>query len=406
MLRYIFQGPGSTSFKRQVLFLVYSFILAIFIKSFLHVTGALGDRLIVFGRKCEGVVLGELFVFFYDIAVVWYLYVVGIRTNTYMKMTAVATFPSFMLILLRAILIYDPGPILVEWSMAVIIIPFVIAFIWREILESERTYLYIFREFFHLSQPMCVTIFTFLIVFVFSISSNYRSIADVENSYGIREQQQLSYQDKRELLDKELTKAYGDITYAPRSGFIPAAEGELWLSNIDGLKMLSRNTYDSLGRDEKLKALQLLVDIEIYSLVGEAGIVELASADVESYKEGAYYKQARLILISNEVLSERDEAISCVIHEAKHAHQNYTLEYLKSLDVLDSQTIQSTNIGSWQYENENYTYGDEGDYMAYYGQDVEEDSRYYAYLWMHKYIEFLDRINSNGTVDINGLDIK
>ena len=56
-IRKIFPGIKKTNRFRLIKFSVYSFLLAILVKSYLHFLGFLGDRIIFHGKCIEGLML-------------------------------------------------------------------------------------------------------------------------------------------------------------------------------------------------------------------------------------------------------------------------------------------------------------------------------------------------------------
>ncbi len=408
MLRSVFKGSKKTSFSRQMLFVLYSFIIAVLVGCFFYLTDVISGMLILSDRRVEGIVLIELFLALYLSDVYFYLYVLGIQKCVYIKVVAAGVWPSFILILLRGSIVYGTRTTIYELMISVLIMPAVIAFILSQTFgKGGMDIRHFLWEFFNNSQPMCVITFTVILTFLLTISADYRNISDIEKVYTNSEESRLSFDKYRDKIYEELNNNYGNVLYADEVGFTPAAEGKLWISNVEGLKDLSKRRYDTITDKEKLNALKLMLELDLYSLVGEANIVDLAAVRLPDYQLGAYFPQARLVVISTDILDDRDAAVECILHEVKHAHQNYTVDYLKQYDILDSKTVRNTSIGRWESENRDYHSGEDGDYDEYLSQEIEEDSRYYAYIWKNRYIYFIDRINlETNSVNISGMEIK
>jgi len=404
----IFPGTKKTSRSRQIKFGLYSFLLAIITQLFFRFVGALSNTMIIGGKKIEGGAVIKLFFLLYLVAVLWCILFIGIQKDTWMKVAAVAYFPSLIMILLRASHVYDEFVLISIFLVVMVITPLIVTFtsfgsfgfINPDRTGQRREF---FGFFFQFGQPLCLPFLTTIIVFVLSLSPSYRSLNDKELNYG--KLVEYSDQEKRILLNEYLEKNYKNVTYADKSKFKPAKEGELWETNIEGLKNLRKDIYDTLSNEEKLNALKLIVDIEVYDLTGEIDFVDLVSADIESDTLGAYYSQTRTIVLNTNILENRNEAIESLLHECKHAHQHYLTDYLADMNMLDNQAIKRSSYGRWHDDFDDYNSGRETGFADYYNQDVEEDSREYAYIWSRQYIMYIDRITDN-VVNQTNLDSK
>ena len=334
----------------------------------------------------------------------------------YIKMVGVASFPMYVYILMKTYAVYGCWFATVTGLFTYLIMPVILSIICYDPLFIEDTeykidamkqrknkHLDILDSCLNMMQPGCICVYTLILSILFNVSAVYRNYE--KDMLSSKEERQVRIENIIEQSIDQISDKYGPLKSAPDSGFVET-EDNLWIANLTGLKNLRKNVYDSADTYGRLKALKLILDIEIYSLTGERNTVGLSSVDFNDGIQGAYYPQANMIFISNGILNDRDAAIECVIHEAKHVHQKYAIALLDSLNILDSRMIQNTSIGNWQYENENYHNGEDGDYSAYYMQDVEMDSRAYAYRWARNYILFIDRITSDGVVDITGLEVK
>jgi len=395
---YIFPGTKKTSRSRQVKFGIYSFLLAIIAQLFFRFVGALGNTMIIGGKKIEGGAIVRLFLLLYLVAALWCILFIGIQKDTWMKIAAVAYFPSLIMILLRASHVYDVYVMISIFLVIMVITPLIVTFtsfgsfgfVNPDRIGQRKEFLGFFFQF---GQPLCLPFLTTIVVFVLSLSSSYRSLSEMELNYG--KLVEFSDQEKKNLMNEYLVNNYNNVIYADGSNFKPAKEGELWQTNIEGLKNLRKDIYNSLSNKERLNALKLIVDIEIYDLTGETDFVDLVSADIESDTLGAYYNQTRTIVLNTSVLENRDEAIESLLHECKHAHQHYLTDYLAQMNMLDNQAIKRSSYGRWQEDFDDYNNGKETGFSDYYTQDVEEDSREYAYIWSRHYIMYIDRITDN-----------
>lgn len=171
----------------------------------------------------------------------------------------------------------------------------------------------------------------------------------------------------------------------------------LWSQNQDRLSLLREETFQNMTPEEKLQAMQGIVELEMISF----GIdrVSLSAIPIENENEAGYFDVGgSSIFISDRLLEEGISAQDClntVLHECYHAYELSCIRelgrrrwgwelrlYEKALawqeDILAYRTV--GDAPSWE------------EYDAYYGQTVEEDARIYATERGRTYLEYIEGI--------------
>lgn len=204
------------------------------------------------------------------------------------------------------------------------------------------------------------------------------------------------------MLASLVTAAGGDADTPELSG----EEGEreirsLWNHNQDRLYMLCEENFSGLTEEEKLRVLQAVVELEMIGF----GIdkVELSAVAMGNENEAGYYDVgASLIVISDRLLKEDAGVALCldtILHECYHAYElSCILEQGQSNVKKDPQMHE--RILMWQEDLQSYrTVGDAPsweEYMAYYGQSVEEDARTYATVRGACYRAYIEQLKADG----------
>jgi hypothetical protein len=158
-----------------------------------------------------------------------------------------------------------------------------------------------------------------------------------------------------------------------------------------GLSYLKRSVYRDLSMQEKLNALQTLLDIETQYLFDAPGEVELCCAATKDGTLGYYILGYSTIVISEKALNDRDRAVSCILHEARHAYQERVVQYLEEAGAFDTPLLKDTEVYAWRSEEDHYASGQE-DFESYYSQRIEQDAREYSEKWLEAYLTFIEEI--------------
>ncbi len=183
----------------------------------------------------------------------------------------------------------------------------------------------------------------------------------------------------------------GTAVYSTDSLYRPGPEGGVWDANMLGLSYLKQSVYRDLSMQEKLNALQTLLDIETQYLFDAPGEVELCCAATKDGTLGYYILGYSTIVISEKALNDRDRAVSCILHEARHAYQERVVQYLEEAGVYDTTLLKETEVYAWRSEENHYVSGQE-DIENYYSQRIEQDAREYSEKWLEAYLTFIEEI--------------
>ena len=152
--------------------------------------------------------------------------------------------------------------------------------------------------------------------------------------------------------------------------------------NIDTIaKIRSNKTWFPLSEKEKLQVLQAICNCEA-NYWGMEDRIMVVMDDLEEGEVGTYYDSERRIVIDKQHLEKDDaiEVLDTVLHEMYHAWQHCLVRLY--LDSSESQRKMRVFMHCEEYLNEMKNYQNSGDsheeFMEYYGQLIEQDSREYA----------------------------
>ena len=164
--------------------------------------------------------------------------------------------------------------------------------------------------------------------------------------------------------------------------------------NEDELKKLRDSCYPTLTKEERLSALQVLVNCHLRHLQCESSPI-LRSADMEQYRLGYYNSAINMIVVNNSILmaNSSSQVVQTIAHECKHVHQRECVIRYESIQNKDDPLYYG--IAQWKHERSNYIEYDPDDpnenklFYDYANQSCESDANSYAYQWSN---EFLDSI--------------
>ena len=100
---------------------------------------------------------------------------------------------------------------------------------------------------------------------------------------------------------------------------------------------------------------------------------QLTFKDMESNEMGAYNPENNTITLNSKLLrmDNPDELMSTILHESRHAHQQY------AVDHPDKVSVSEETIAEWK-ENMDYYIRPEWDFEAYINQPIENDADKFA----------------------------
>ncbi|MGV8026684.1 MAG: hypothetical protein AB2L18_09025 [Anaerolineaceae bacterium] len=141
------------------------------------------------------------------------------------------------------------------------------------------------------------------------------------------------------------------------------------LAEIDNIK---QENWDTLDSDERLNTLQ---NIESQmSEIQNRPSVQISTKDLENYTFGGYDNENNVININQNHLEGEmpvDEMVDTIIHEGRHAYQDYAINnpgFINDPDIIDQ----------WSENLENYLSPREVPLDIYMDQPLESDAWSYA----------------------------
>ena len=178
-------------------------------------------------------------------------------------------------------------------------------------------------------------------------------------------------------------------------------EGDLWENNKNILILLKEENYTELSIEEKVAALQGIVDLETVYYGIEAVMLRVEALKEEDLN-GYYDSDNRVITVNKNVLDlAADTVIEVVLHECYHAYQHACIGAV-DWDNVNLNIRLYKDILQWKEEFDTYidisTTSNTEEYAEYYNQSCEQDAREYAREWSYWYMLFINNIE---TKDVN-----
>lgn len=173
---------------------------------------------------------------------------------------------------------------------------------------------------------------------------------------------------------------------------------DLWEPNKDKLRLLSMEVYKTLDLQERVNALQEVLNIECEYLGIEP--CQLLTEDIEQESKAGYYSDHRGFISIDVARVEADyayDAINIILHEAYHYYQaecmrNY--EQIKDSGV-NEELLFYRDCRSWADDLENYqaceNAEDFDEYYQYASQSLETSANDYADEWIDAYWSFINK---------------
>jgi len=197
---------------------------------------------------------------------------------------------------------------------------------------------------------------------------------------------------------------FKEITYATNVRDLMSTVGEsLWETNKESLKLLSGENYSQLNNQERLNALQELINIECEYLGVEP--CQLKMEELEESVAAQYGEMDRSISISPKYVEANVSiyAIEVLLHEMYHCYQydcvrNYERMLAAGLQP-DMELKYYRDCAQWLKEIENYydckdvSYFD--DYYRYASQSIEITADQYSNEWAEYYWEYINSIGKD-----------
>lgn len=387
-------------------FIAFSLFYSALLEVFLSKVGMLRNMMIIGTKTFTGYRFAAIYLGLLLAANLWYIFVIGIRKHSWKKVFSAGNFPIAVMLFLRLRLaspgIFSAACFLAALFVAPIVMEMFIEIpLWFEYEEEEREgYVHDFvGEFLHEYLPSGVFYYILGICFsmmtsdtilpainfyenhILSLEKDFEAAGDAYDIEAITEKDAL-----------DMVFIAGPLLYADSSKYYDAKVGHLWDTNKIGLYDLKESVYPKLSTQDKLNALQTLVEIESKALLDKYGVIKIAMGKTEDPVRGYYAHKHKTIVICEEALEDRDEAIEVVLHEMKHAHQGYVTDYLISIGAYENRLLDNTDLYEWLYEQRNYTSGEDGDYSGYFGQSIEIDAYSYSNEWKDDLIDYVEKI--------------
>lgn len=182
----------------------------------------------------------------------------------------------------------------------------------------------------------------------------------------------------------------------------------LWEPNKDKLRLLSDKIYLTLTFQERVNALQELVNIEC-SYLGVSEPCQLVVKDLASYNIAGYYQDSQRIIALDKSYVEDEsafEAIGVLLHECFHCYQADCCRNYEDIvqvgvykDILDEELLFYRDCKSWIADMNNYRSCEEPsdfeDYYMYASQSLETSADDYRNEWWLSYWKFINNIDAD-----------
>ncbi len=159
--------------------------------------------------------------------------------------------------------------------------------------------------------------------------------------------------------------------------------------NISELSCFSEDIWNSRTKEEKLRLLRVVVDIESETL-GLEEVPELKEGKMKEKKLGYYEGADRAIYLNMDTLEKYNPWISVntVCHEMYHAYEHQLVDLYISTERKYRKLEVMQKINTYLREFSEYNPA-EDDYGKYYNQQCEEDAREYASVQTVRYYSFV-----------------
>jgi hypothetical protein len=176
---------------------------------------------------------------------------------------------------------------------------------------------------------------------------------------------------------------------------IQNVEDAMWDSNQEGLSLLKEDVFAELSDQEKVDALQFLIDMEMTYLGCES--VQLIVYDLDDPDRYGFYNDNRRIIALNEYLLS-DSVRKCMetcLHESWHAYQYACIQNMMEAQV-NTDLYMYKDVMEWKENLENYVnvdaYSTDEEKLQYRYQKVEASANAYVEAWLDPYCAYIESI--------------
>lgn len=166
--------------------------------------------------------------------------------------------------------------------------------------------------------------------------------------------------------------------------------------NMDTILLLQEEEWDRLSLKERMEVMQCLADLEAQYL-GLGHELNVICENLDGTTLACYRDLTHTICFSSEHI-ENDSAYdvaNSLFHEAFHALQHRLVEQYNKMDEDTRNLLPNRRIAYYAEEFADYIYGSE-DYIMYYYQYCEMDSRAYAEKAVSRYYDTIENYLNNG----------
>lgn len=197
---------------------------------------------------------------------------------------------------------------------------------------------------------------------------------------------------------------FKEITYATNVRDLSTTTAEsLWENNKESLQLLAKDVYVQLSTQEKLNALQELVNIECEYLGVEP--CQLRMKELEVNVAAQYCENDGSISISPKYVNAdiSFNAIDVLLHEIYHCYQyacirDYAAMLAAGLEP-DMELKYYRDCARWMKEFENYYNCTDADYFddyyRYASQSIEVSANEYSNMWLEAYWTYINEIGKD-----------
>lgn len=169
-------------------------------------------------------------------------------------------------------------------------------------------------------------------------------------------------------------------------------ETEEWTikNNMETIRKLDKDTWESLDATERLNVLDILKNIELQYL-GVNEEVDLTAEHLDNGLLGRYVCNRHKIIISLDHLKKEDvkDVIHTLAHECYHAYSEQQVELYRQIPEEYKNLIMFDTVKQYEKEYKAYVDGEEN-YGSYITQSCEKDANEYADKAVDKYMGVLE----------------
>lgn len=167
-------------------------------------------------------------------------------------------------------------------------------------------------------------------------------------------------------------------------------------NNKDKLLMLNKEKYKDLSQEERLEALNYLVQLQM-DYLGVDDKITLYCDNISGQGLAGYanYDDKEIVVDSKIMMNNREQVMHTILHECYHIYQHKCMELLEDVELSDE--IKSLrmfkDIEQWRYETDNYktAESDKESIEVYDSQSLEIEADAYSERWLKIYIKYIDK---------------